>query len=347
MKPTTFLLAFAAAVHASSGDRDEFFQRCLYQKVSEDCRESPSLPFTLQLTRWTCENDCKYQCTHIMTDNAIKEGRRPEQFYGKWAFWRFLGMQEPASVTFSLMNLWAHLQGGKALRRRIRKGHPMRGYYLGFTAVSLNLWIWSAVFHTRGMFRVQIIRTILILSLDHPWTEKLDYYSAGMAVVYALFYSVVRVYHLYVKPQSLIRGGSSHRHRLLAPWAVFCTLLYLAHITYLTLVPRFDYGWNMKANITIALLHNLLWVSYSLPSPPFRRFRSVPNSYRPTYVLRPAFIGVATTLAAALEIFDFPPWGRVIDAHSLWHLATVPLIGAWYKFLIDDASDLSWKEGLL
>ncbi|KIM30311.1 hypothetical protein M408DRAFT_66610 [Serendipita vermifera MAFF 305830] len=330
MKSTTFLLALAVAARASSGDRDDAFQHCLSKRIRETCQQPVPLPLTLRLTRWTCEDDCKYQCAHIMTDNAMKEGRRPEQFYGKWAFWRFMGIQEPASVIFSLMNFGAHIRGGKALRRRIRKEHPMRGYYLGFTLASLNLWIWSTVFHTR----------------DRPWTEKLDYFSAGLAVVYSLFYSVIRLYHLYIKPRSLIHGSSS-RHRLLFPWATFCTLLYLAHVAYLSLLPRFDYGWNMKANITVALIHNFIWMSYSLPSPPFRRFRSVPNSYRPTYILQPAFVSVAITLAAGLEIFDFPPWWRVIDAHSLWHLATVPLIGAWYRFLIDDSSDLSWKEGLL
>ncbi|KIM20753.1 hypothetical protein M408DRAFT_124072 [Serendipita vermifera MAFF 305830] len=43
-------------------------------------------------------------------------------------------------------------------------------------------------------------------------------------------------------------------------------------------------GWNMKANITVALIPNFISMSYSLTSSPFRRFRSVPNSYRPTCV---------------------------------------------------------------
>jgi len=152
MKSTTILLTLATIVYASSGDRDPSFQSCLSQRVLDQCRAPSPSPLALRLTRRTCEDECKYQCSHIMTDNAILEGRRPEQFYGKWAFWRFLGMQEPASVLFSLMNLWAHVRGGRNIRRRIRKGHPMRRYYLGFTAASLNLWIWSSVFHTRGKY---------------------------------------------------------------------------------------------------------------------------------------------------------------------------------------------------
>lgn len=53
-------------------------------------------------------------------------------------------------------------------------------------------------------------------------------------------------------------------------------------------------------------------------------------------------LAIAMTSASALEIFDFSPWWRVIDAHSLWHLATVPLIFWWYRFLIEDARDRGW-----
>jgi hypothetical protein len=182
--------------------------------------------------------------------------------------------------------------------------------------------------------------------IDNPWTEKMDYFSAGGATMYGLFYSVVRLYHLYVKPSPFTRGLSS-RHRLLVPWGGLCTVLFFGHVSYLTLAPRFDYGWNMKANVTVGFLHNFLWMSYSLASPPFQRFRSLPNSYRPVYVLKPTVVGTAIFIASALEIFDFPPWWRIIDAHSLWHLSTVPIIVGWYQFLIDDSLDTAWKQGLL
>lgn len=137
----------------SSGDRSYGFQRCLGQRTAQQCHTGAfekSAPLSLRLTLWTCEDDCKYQCSHFMTDKAIEQQTRIEQYYGKWAFWRFLGMQEPASVGFSLLNLWAHIRGGIILQKQIRKGHPMRLYYLGFTVSNLNLWTWSAIFHTRG-----------------------------------------------------------------------------------------------------------------------------------------------------------------------------------------------------
>jgi hypothetical protein len=44
----------------------------------------------------------------------------------------------------------------------------------------------------------------------------------------------------------------------------------------------------------------------------------------------------------SLELFDFPPLGRVIDAHSLWHAATILLANGWYKFLIRDVN-MMWS----
>ncbi|CAN6886533.1 unnamed protein product [Brassica oleracea] len=41
--------------------------------------------------------------------------------------------------------------------------------------------------------------------------------------------------------------------------------------------------------------------------------------------------------AMLLEIYDFPPYGGYFDAHSIWHLATVPLTILWWSFIRDDA----------
>lgn len=43
-------------------------------------------------------------------------------------------------------------------------------------------------------------------------------------------------------------------------------------------------------------------------------------------------------LAMFLEIYDFPPYGGYVDAHSLWHATTIPLTYLWWGFVKDDAS---------
>jgi len=99
-------------------------------------------------------------------------------------------------------------------------------------------------------------------------------------------------------------------------------------------------------NLVLGLTHNALWLIYSLPASMslLRRFPSRPKSYRPAIASRAALLVALTMAATSLELFDFPPWGRTIDAHSLWHLSTVPLTGLFYDFLIEDALDDGWRE---
>lgn len=87
---------------------------------------------------------------HYITDLAEQAGARIEQYHGKWPFWRLAGMQEPASVAFSIFNLLFHWRGLERVLGGIPDGHPMKKYYVTFAAVSINAWIWSSVFHTRG-----------------------------------------------------------------------------------------------------------------------------------------------------------------------------------------------------
>ncbi|KAJ2936080.1 hypothetical protein H1R20_g1015, partial [Candolleomyces eurysporus] len=216
---------------------------------------SKPIPLSLYLTRWSCQDDCKYTCMHSITAKAISSGRPVQQYYGKWPFWRYAGMQEPASVVFSVFNLWAHWKGFKTVKRRLPNDHPMKKLYLVWAVLSMNAWIWSAVFHTR----------------DLPITEKLDYFSAALAILSALYYTFIRLFHLYRLPSGgkLTNSRAPSLASSLAPkplLAIVFLLTYMGHITYLTSGPRFDYSYNTIFNLVLGLLHNLLWTLYSLPS---------------------------------------------------------------------------------
>ncbi|KAL0756043.1 hypothetical protein Bca101_093711 [Brassica carinata] len=56
-----------------------------------------------------------------------------------------------------------------------------------------------------------------------------------------------------------------------------------------------------------------------------------------THILYINFYKLDYGLAMLLEIYDFPPYGGYFDAHSIWHLATVPLTILWWSFIRDDA----------
>jgi hypothetical protein len=146
-------LAFAGFIspaYSSVGDRSVEFQQCVLQLERDICTRPPSQDWMSFITRWTCTDICKYECMHAHTNARERNGDTPFQYYGKWPFWRVFGMQEPASVLFSLLNLYAHWAGAQKFRRRVPEDQPLRKYYLAYAYVSMNAWFWSAVFHTRG-----------------------------------------------------------------------------------------------------------------------------------------------------------------------------------------------------
>jgi len=277
-------------------------------KEQQQCKESncvdggPRIPLQRRLLLWDCPAECDYTCQHIITD--LRESRDPPyrepvlQFHGKWPFYRFLGMQEPFSVLFSLLNFLAHDQGMSRLRENVPASYPLRKYYILFGYFGLASWVFSMVFHTR----------------DFNVTEKLDYFAAGASVCYGLYYTPIRIFHLY-------RAEDARRASILRIWTGVCIGLYAAHVAYLTLW-SWDYTYNMAANVVCGIVQNILWTTYSI-----RRYRKGGQ----TWTAWPSMIIAWITLAMSLELFDFPPWGRMVDAHSLWHLGTVGPTIWWYR----------------
>jgi hypothetical protein len=217
------------------------------------------------------------------------------QYHGKWPFYRLFGIQEPFSVLFSLMNFLAHQRGMAKIRESIPSRYPLRPYYLLLGYFGLVSWIFSMIFHTR----------------DFNVTEKLDYFAAGASVLYGLYYTPIRLFRL-------DRPAKEHSLRI---WTMFCIGLYIAHVTYLTCW-RWDYTYNMAANVVVGSIQNVLWTWFSIT-----RYRKLQK----TWTIWPGLIVAWIILAMSLELFDFPPFWGMIDAHSLWHLGTVLPTFWWYK----------------
>ncbi|CAD6885593.1 unnamed protein product [Tilletia controversa] len=460
----TLTLTATASV-ASQGDRSHEFQRCLSSCTTDNCgtehiddgvvHTTHALPLVLRATFWSCTDDCKYHCTHRITNDAyarvhqLKQhawhraryvlptpadseqqrlderspaDRRAEaarivaaelaqlapvqkemvQFYGKWVFIRFLGLQEPFSVLFSALNLREHLIAFYKLRRDVPDAYPLKLVYILHALVSVNAWTWSAVFHSR----------------DKPLTERLDYFSAASVLLSGLFFTICRLFRL--------EPGSRAFSTLLRSFAA----VFLVHCVYLS-IGRFDYGYNILACLFVAAVHEMLWFAFSFrpalfspANPLLERYHSNRAAYRaskphtsniasasvsgggaangnitplmmattssssplPAPAASPAAtykghspssstppsallqtnggsslasstlamgppssspearrdlqrILLLLLLAMSFEVFDFPPIGRALDAHSLWHLATVPLARMWYDWLIRDARE--------
>lgn len=221
-------------------------------------------------------------------------------------------------MLFSAANLWAHLDGLRKVRAAIPASYTLRPFYLVLAYVGVASWSASCLFHTR----------------DFPLTESLDYLGAGLNVLYGLYYTTVHHFRLdrgrapaaaASSSSSLSSSSSSPRRRrrsVLRAWTLLCALLYTAHVAYLVLW-RWDYAYNMAANVACGLITNLLWSWYS--------WRKYAQSKR-SWAMWPGFAVAWIMLAMSLELFDFAPvLGGSVDAHSLWHLGTVGPTVLWYK----------------
>ena len=284
--------------------REKQYPNC--DKIPSSLIVGPALQHRLLL--WTCPQECDYACQHIVTEQRL--ARDPPylepvvQYHGKWPFHRFLGMQEPASVLFSLFNFLAHYWGVQKLKNEIPARYALRKYYLGFGYCGYASWIFSMIFHTR----------------DFNLTEKLDYIAAGMSVMYGLFYTPIRIFRL---DQTSLTTDTSKSGTLLRLWTILCGSLYLAHVSYLAFW-RFDYTYNMAANVAVGIIQNILWTGFSV-----MRFQKVGR----LWAAWPGLIVAWIILAMSLELFDFPPWWGMVDAHALWHLGTVGPTIWWYKYV--------------
>lgn len=369
LSTTVALLAVLAgctprAAQGSEGDNDAAFKTCWSGCQQTGCAQLPGAeegakhcevacpgknsftpPPALQLARWDCRADCAYHCMWArerqkQQQHAARQqqssagggtaaGKPPPviKYFGKWPFIRVLGMQELASVFFSLLNLAAHAHclhrllamhtsltaaapsggsSGSPLRANggnagaaagtTAGGYPYLWAWVLYACASMNAWIWSSVFHNR----------------DTPVTERLDYLvGANVLVAVSLLTTLVRVGGLATAP----RAGAA---------AAVVALGLLCHYHYMLYV-KFDYSYNMALCISLGVAQGLTWLVW------VTRVRHPGRRHMYLFL-------AAVHVAMLLEVLDFPPLGRLVDAHALWHAATVPLTYVWYAFVGADAA---------
>lgn len=251
--------------------------------------------------------------------------KRTVQFYGKWPQLRILGVQEPMSVVFSIANLYVQVHAyQKIFGERVPSTFPLKRMYLMHATIASVAWIASSVFHARDLW----------------WTERWDYFSAAAVLVSGLFISVCRIARF--EPSM----------RMFRYVLVGCVGAWILHVLYLLSHRRLDYTYNMIACITLGVVHNILWLVYA-HAPGFindvrlallRVSGDAPGHAAPLALPTQAcrrleLLIVLMFIAPALELFDFPPLFRLLDAHALWHAVTVPLTLWWYQWLADDAHE--------
>ncbi|XP_067929913.1 post-GPI attachment to proteins factor 3-like [Watersipora subatra] len=233
----TYLLIISAT-YASQGDRSPAHTQCLRHCHDNICKHDPPPSGILKNPKfnmlvWDCESECEYSCMwktvtlFQMHDYAIP------QFHGKWPFARVGGIQEPASMFFSLLNAAAHLYSIVQFRKLVPSIAPMYWTWHGYFSVALNAWFWSTIFHTR----------------DFLFTQHMDYISAAGLVTYQLYAYFARV---------LI-----YRHTFYTRAIAFVTaFLFFLHSYYMLFV-HFDFGLHVRVSVFIGILNALAWFSWS------------------------------------------------------------------------------------
>ncbi|XP_071034852.1 post-GPI attachment to proteins factor 3 isoform X2 [Parasteatoda tepidariorum] len=289
------IVVFTQCADCSYGDRSPIYKKCLQWCSANNCSNSTRLaefeakrPWYLSFLQWECWDECEHFCMWHAVKLFQSSGQSVPQFHGKWPFYRFWGLQEPASVLFSILNGCVHYFTWQKFRKSVPKG-PYNTVWNIQAVLSINAWFWSAVFHAR----------------DTPFTEKLDYFCAFSMVLYSFYSLCVRI---------------CSNTNLWMPIALAVPFLsfFCYHIHYLTYV-RFDYGYNLKANIAIGLINSCGWIMWCY-------------KYRhKSYVWKCAVSVIIVNILLLLELCDFPPWRFIIDAHALWHLGTIPVPLLWYR----------------
>jgi hypothetical protein len=161
--------------------------------------------------------------------------------------------------------------------------------------LAANAWLWSSVFHCR----------------DTKTTEKYDYFSAGALVAFNLFLSIARVLEL-SSPLALTALGLP----ILG--------VYLVHVHRMVTV-LFDYGFHVTLCIAAGAIQSLVWLVWAVAT---GKGKSHPG--RRLLLL----FMVSVNVAMLLEVLDFPPLMKIVDAHALWHVVTVPLtVLLWNRFV--------------
>lgn len=219
----------------SWGDQAPVYRSCR-GRCLEGCRGSSleswreAQPALERVVGWSCEQDCSYSCMWTTVEVYAEHGRVP-QFHGKWPFLRVLGLQEPASVLASALNLAASLHMLRRFVAAVPSKADMYWVWIFYSLTAMNAWVWSVVFHT----------------MDTPTTEALDYSSALLTVLSSLLAFALR----------LAVGRPATRAALATAAAAFFT-----HHVHHMLFIKFDYGYNMKVNVACGGLNCLAWLAW-------------------------------------------------------------------------------------
>lgn len=301
------VLISAHVANGSLGDRDWRYRTCFDDCVTNKQCAEHLMPI-ISIPKWDCEDVCFYVCAQEVTEMRLAHGLSPLKYYGHWTFIRWFGLEEPASVLFSLLNPLAHmwfLSSGVNDPRFHNYGK--RNWIRGYAILAINAWLASACYHSK--------RTRFSTLYDLNSALTLLIFGFAMSISY--FCGAVL--------------DSKNSRRVVN---IVCLLLALfwGYRVAAMINDEVEFSNHMNLCIFLVVGATVSWVAWVLVILNSAAITDKSSAY---WCL---FVQIWLMLAALLEVLDFPPYLSLFDAHSLWHAATVPLGFVWYKFVFTDMS---------
>ncbi|CEF63489.1 Post-GPI attachment to proteins factor 3 [Strongyloides ratti] len=295
---------------SSLGDNTIAYERCI-----KKCYTQFSCPKLENAYKWSTKDcfECRYECIWEVANIFKSYGKEIPQFHGKWPFTAihfeipilkiFFLIQEPASVLFSILNLLSCFYLYKYIKKNIDSMDPLKNVWLLYGIIGIIAWILSSIFH----------------SFDTWQTELLDYSGAFMVVLFQFYGAVSFQFSKIIQKNKNVK--------LLWQLMSFCALLFAIDHLYKLVYLR-NYGYNMKVCLTVSALTITLyiyWIIKSLNTKSYAILKA--RKYLISILL---FVGIGILF----EIFDFPPIYNIFDAHSIFHLFTIPIPILLSRFIV-------------
>lgn len=291
---------------ASEGDRSYYFEKCL-----EKCDESVCHNHTRRiemrlkqpLTLRLTMWDCEDECKYHCMWGTVKMFLKDKNRVPQfYGKWPFIRFCGAQEPASAVFSILNALSLYVMWKKFRRK--------VRMSAPTYYVWNGYALVAMNAWWWSTVFHT-----RDTPVTEMLDYFSAASGVLYSFFGLCARV--LYKKSRFWP-----------ALCGCLCCLWFIKHVHYLAFV-HFDYAYNMNATIMIGLVNSIGWLLFCAI-----HWHEMPH------VKKCSTVVLLVNLFLLLELGDFPPFFWTFDAHSLWHLGTIPLPWLWFNFLIEDCNML-------
>ena len=104
------------------------------------------------LLSWNDEDDCKYYCMFWITHIRREFNLPTLKYYGHWPYVRVFGIQEPASMLFSIMNTIPHILSllfSSYYYPIYSSDYVMKLWLQLYTCVAINAWVAASLYHYR------------------------------------------------------------------------------------------------------------------------------------------------------------------------------------------------------